>query len=79
LGDDVASDSKEVISTLFEMGDKARMETVRLVAKEFRGYMEAMKVPDMMHEMLTNYSLEITASFRLKPLKKEKDSKSSEE
>ena len=73
LGDEETKGAKEVVSTLFEMGDKARMETVRLLAKEIRGYAEAIELDKSVNELLTNYSLEITASFRLKPLKKEQD------
>ena len=66
--------AKEVVSSLFEMGDKARMETVRLLAKEIRGYAEAIELDKSLNDLLTNYSLEINASFRLKPLKKEQAS-----
>lgn len=78
LGEDEAKGAKEVVSSLFEMGDKARMETVRLLAKEVRGYAEAIELDKSMNELLTNYSLEITASFRLKPLKKEEEAKEKE-
>ena len=80
LGDEDRRDPKEVLSSLVEMGDKARMETVRLLAKEVRGYLEAMEIHKDVNELLTNYSLEVSASFRLKPLnEQQKDAKKSEE
>jgi hypothetical protein len=72
LGDgDEDGRAKDVVSSLFEMGDKARMETVRLLAKEVRGYVEAMELDKGLNDLVTNYSLDITASFRLRPIKKE--------
>ena len=74
LGDvDEDGRAKDVVSSLFEMGDKARMETVRLLAKEVRGYVEAIELDKGLSELMTNYSLDITASFRLRPIKKETD------
>lgn len=71
----IGTEAKEVFSSLWQMGDKARMEGLRLVAKEVRGYMEAMEIHKDLHNLLTNYSLEVTTSFRLKPLKKTKKHK----
>lgn len=72
LGDEDGR-AKEVVSSLFEMGDKARMETVRLLAKEVRGYVEAMELDKGLSDLVTNYSLDITASFRLRPIQKESE------
>ena len=66
-------DVKDVLSSVLEMGDKARMESIRLVAKEVRGYAEALNLQKDLHDFLTNYSLEVTATFRLKPVKKDDD------
>ena len=66
-------DPKEMLSSLLQLSDKARTETVRLLAKEFRGYLEALEIKDDVHDLLTSYSVEVKASFRLKPVKK-KDS-----
>lgn len=63
-----ALDPKEVLSSLLHLSDKARTETVRLVAKEFRGYLDAMEVKEDLHQFLTSYSLEVKASFRVKPV-----------
>ena len=63
-------DPKEMLSSLLQLSDKARTETVRLIAKEFRGYLEALEIKDDVHDLLTSYSVEVNASFRLKPVKK---------
>lgn len=62
-------DPKEMLSSLLQLSDKARTETVRLIAKEFRGYLEALEIKDDVHDFLTSYSVEVNASFRLKPVK----------
>ena len=67
-------DPKEMLSSLLQLSDKARTETVRLIAKEFRGYLEALEIKDDVHDLLTSYSVEVQASFRLKPVKKKKAS-----
>ena len=43
---------------------------MRLIAKEFRGYLEALEIKDDVHDLLTSYSVEVNASFRLKPVRK---------
>jgi hypothetical protein len=61
-------DARARLAGLLETGDKARMEVVRLMAREVRGYLEAMDLHKDVHHLLTNYSLEVNASFHLKPL-----------
>lgn len=63
-------DPKEMLSSILQLSDKARTETVRLLAREFRGYLEALEIKDDVHDLLTSYSVEVNASFRLKPVKK---------
>ena len=67
-------DPKEMLSSILQLSDKARTETVRLLAKEFRGYLEALEIKDDVHDLLTSYSVEVQASFRLKPVKKKESS-----
>ena len=64
-------ETREVISSILNTGDKAKTEVVRLVAKEFRNYVEALELHKDLHHLLTNYSLEVSASFSLKPLTEE--------
>jgi len=73
LGDDESErrESREIISALMDTGDKAKTEVIRLVAKEVRSYIEALELHKDLHHLLTNYSLELNASFSLKPLKEQ--------
>ena len=61
-------ESRELLSALLSTGDKAKTEVFRLVAKEVRNYVEALELHKDLHYLLTNYSLEVKASFNLKPL-----------
>lgn len=63
-------DAREFLGAVLETGDKAKTEVIRLVAREIRGYLEALELHQDLHHLLTNYSLEVKASFHLKPLKK---------
>lgn len=61
-------EARAMLHSLLETGDKARMEIVRLLAREVRSYLEALELHKDLHHLLTNYSLEVNASFHLKPL-----------
>ena len=60
--------TRELLGAALATGDKARMELVRLVAREVRSYLEALELHKDLHHLLTNYSLEVHASVSLKPL-----------
>lgn len=60
--------TRELLMAALNTGDKARMEIIRLLAREVRGYLEALELHKDLHHLLTNYSLEFHASFSLKPL-----------
>lgn len=64
-------DARELLIAALETGDKAKTEVVKLVAREVRSYLEALQIGDDIHDLLTNYSLEVHASFSLKPLSEE--------
>jgi hypothetical protein len=57
-----------LLGALLETGDKAKTEMVRMLAREVRTYLEALELHKDLHHLLTNYSLEVNASFSLKPL-----------
>jgi len=61
-------EAREMLASMLETGDKAKTEIVRLVAREVRGYLEALDLHKDLHHLLTNYSLEVKASVHLKPL-----------
>jgi len=57
-----------LLGAVLETGDKAKTEMVRMLAREVRTYLEALELHKDLHHLLTNYSLEVSASFHLKPL-----------
>ncbi len=60
--------TRELLIAALATGDKAKTEIVRMVAREVRGYLEALDLHKDLHHLLTNYSLEVHASLSLKPL-----------
>ena len=62
-------DAREVLGAMLDTGDKAKTEVIRLIAREVRSYLEALQVGDDIHDLLTNYSLEVHASLHLRPLR----------
>lgn len=61
-------EARALLAALLETGDKAKTETIRMVAREVRSYLEALELGKDIHHLLTNYSLEVRASIHLKPL-----------
>ena len=59
--------TRELLISALATGDKAKTEIVRLLAREVRSYLEALELHKDLHYLLTNYSLEVQASFSLKP------------
>ena len=66
--DDGTRSNRELLGSILETGDKAKTEIVRMIGREVRGYLEALDLHNDLHHLLTNYSLEVKASFSLKPL-----------
>ncbi len=56
--------AREVVGAVLEGGDKAKTEVVRIMAREVRAYLEELGL----REVLTDYSLEVRASFNLRKL-----------
>lgn len=56
--------AREVMGAVLEGGDKAKTEIVRAVAREVRAYLEELGL----REVMTDYSLEVRASFNLRKL-----------
>lgn len=61
-------EAKAILGALLETGDKAKTETIRMVAREVRSYLEALELGRDLNHLLTNYSLEVKASIHLAPL-----------
>ena len=64
----ILGDAKDVLGAVLEGSDKAKTEVVRAVAREVRHYLEELGLKDDIHNLLTNYSLEVHASVNLKRL-----------
>jgi hypothetical protein len=60
--------TNELFDALLDGSDKVKTEAVRQVGKEVRTYLEGLGLDDAVMHLLTNYSLEVNASLRLKPL-----------
>ncbi|MEQ1565236.1 MAG: hypothetical protein ABMA64_06330 [Myxococcota bacterium] len=63
---DLAEDSKLLLSAFLSTSDKAKTETVRLMAREFRSYLKELRLKEDLLELARSHSLEI--SIHLKPL-----------
>ena len=69
--------TSSLFGTVLETGDKAKSEMVKMFGHEVRNYLNALEIGKDVHNLLTNYSLEISASIHLKPLvEKKKDGNS---
>ncbi|MFT4978399.1 MAG: hypothetical protein ACI8S6_004309 [Myxococcota bacterium] len=70
---DDTSMTRDILIAAMATGDKARTEIVRLLAREVRGYLEALELHKDLNDLITNYSLEVHASVSLKPLRDDDD------
>ncbi len=61
-------DPRELMGAVLDTGDKAKTEIVRMVAREVRGYLEALELHKDARHILTNYSLDVRMNISLKPL-----------
>ena len=66
--DDKGISPREVLGAVIDGGDKAKTELVRMVAREVRTYLEGLGLHEDVRHLMTNYSLDVNASFRLRPL-----------
>lgn len=69
---------REVLGAVIDGGDKAKTELVRMVAREVRTYLEGLGLHEDVRHIMTNYSLDVSASFSLRPLTEEVESSSEE-
>jgi len=60
-------DPRELVGAVLDTGDKAKTEIVRLLAREVRGYLEALELHKDLRHILTNYSLDVHTSLSLRP------------
>jgi hypothetical protein len=59
---------RDLVSGAVRMTAKGREEIVGMVAKEVRMYLEKLRVGEELRALMTDHTLEITTSLRLKPL-----------
>ena len=69
---------REVLGAVIDGGDKAKTELVRMVAREVRTYLEGLGLHEDVRHLMTNSSLDVSASFKLRPLTEEVVSSSEE-
>ena len=77
--DDKGISPREVLGAVIDGGDKAKTELVRMVAREVRSYLEGLGLHEDVQHLMTNYSLDVNASFRLRPLGSEAETGSEDE
>jgi hypothetical protein len=65
---ELAEDTREVLTGMLEMSDRAKTEAVRLVAREARNYLDELKIKEDLLDLVTSHSLEVSLSVHLKPL-----------
>lgn len=68
LDRELSGDARFLLGSVLETSDKAKSEAVKLVAREVRSYLEALKWKDDLRDLLTGHTLEVNATFRLRPL-----------
>lgn len=65
---DRGEDARSVLGSVLDTSASARSEMVKLVAREVRNYLEALKLTEDLRDFATKHTLEVQASFRLKPI-----------
>jgi hypothetical protein len=59
---------REILGAVIDGGDKAKSEVVKMAAREVRTYLEGLGLHEDIRHLMTNYSLDVNASFRLRPV-----------
>ena len=60
--------TRDLLGAVLQSSDKVKTEAIRMVGREVRTYLEGLGLDDAILHVMTNYSLEVNASFSLKPL-----------
>ncbi len=68
LDRELSGDARFLLGSVLETSDKAKTEAVKLVAREVRSYLEALKWKEDLRDLLTGHTLEVNATLRLRPL-----------
>ena len=67
-GRSLFGDARDVLGNVLEGSDKVRGELFRAVAREVRTYLEELGLKEDLHNLLTNYALELHLSLNLRRL-----------
>jgi len=70
-------ETRNLLGTVLDSSDRAKNEMVKMFAREVRHYLEALRLKEDVMELARSHSLEVHASFSLKPLLKEEDEETS--
>lgn len=60
--------TRDLLGAVLSSSDKVKTEAVRMVGREVRTYLEGLGLDEAILHVMTHYSLEVNASFSLKPL-----------
>jgi hypothetical protein len=71
-------ETRNLLGTVLDSSDRAKNEMVRMFAREVRHYLEALRLKEDVMELARSHSLEVHASFSLKPLVGERDPETEE-
>jgi hypothetical protein len=71
-------ETRNLLGTVLDGSDRAKNEMVRMFAREVRHYLEALRLKEDVMELARSHSLEVHASFSLKPLLEEEGEETEE-
>ena len=75
---ELAEDTKELMVAFLSTSDRAKTEMVKMAARAVRTYLEELKLKEDVLSLVRNHSLEVKASFSLKPIEAALDSRDEE-
>lgn len=65
---ELSEDAWKAIGTVLTTSDRAKSEFIRMLGREVRHYLDGLQLTEDLRELVTSHSLEVHASFSLKPL-----------
>jgi hypothetical protein len=67
---ELAEDTKDLMVAFLSTSDRAKTEMIKMTAREVRNYLEELRLKDDLLNLVRSHSLEVSASFSLKPIEK---------
>ena len=65
---ELAEDTKDLMVAVLSTSDRAKTEMVRMTAREVRNYLDELRLKEELVKLVRSHSLEVKASFSLKPI-----------